>query len=501
MLLVQNFPFFSILLCMFCGIISGPMKGKTAGRLTVLMAFAVFLMNVAVWRYALSVEGSYAFMMGHFPAPFGNEIRVGRLETVLAMVFSGIAFLTVLSGSFNLDDHADRQKQNLYFIMIDLALAAVLVMLYTNDLFTAYVFIEIMTIASCALIIIRQNGHTLVAATRYMIMNLLASGITLFGITILYGITGHLLMPQLKTAVAALHESGQYKVPLTVVILLLTIGLSIKSALFPFHGWAPDAYTNAPPLSAGILSGLVSKAYIFLLIKIFYRVIGIEVVRSEHILEVLFVFGIAAMLIGSVSAIRQRDIRRMISYSSVAQIGYIFMGIGMGTTAGTVAALFHMLVHASAKPILFISSAALTDASGEHKRFRSLHGAGYRCKTAGVAFTIAAMSMVGIPLTAGFISKVRLSMAGMEMPEVYRYVVLSTIAISTLLNAVYFLHTVVSFYRKSSPDMVLDAPAPLNPMTRGSKLSLMLLSLIVVALGVFSGPIIRSIFVGLLSFS
>lgn len=501
MAFVQNFPFFSILLCMFGGIVTSVLNRKVAKWTTLAITFAVFVLSACTWHYTLQNEGSYAFMMGHIPAPWGNEIRIGRLEASMATLFSLVMFLTLAAGLFNLDSHAEEQKQNLFFVMVDLALAALLVMLYTNDLFTAYVFIEINTIAACALMIIRQNGHTLVAATRYMIMNLLASATTLLAISMLYGITGHLLMPQLQEAVAALHQSGQYQVPLTVVILLFTVGLGIKSALYPFHVWAPDAYTNAPPVSAGILSGLVSKGYIFLLIKIYYRVIGIDVILSEYVLDILFVFGILGMILGSVSAIRQRDVRRMIAYSSVAQIGYIFMGLSMGTQAGTVAAIFHMLVHAAAKPVLFISAAALSDASGEHKSIHFLRGAAHREKVAGIAFTIASMSMVGIPMTAGFISKIRLSTAGMAQPGITKYIILFALALSTLLNAVYFLQTVVHIYRRPTLEEQLTAPCPLRPMRFSNRVALLSLAAVTLVLGILSGPFIQSIFVGLLSFS
>lgn len=499
--IVRNFPFFSILLCMFAGIVTSVLKPKPAKRLTLFVSFIVFVLSAFVWHYTVKTGESYAFMMGHFPAPFGNEIRIGRLESMLAAVFSLVMFLTLMSGAFNLDTHASPSKQNLFFIMVDLALAALLVMLYTNDLFTAYVFIEINTIAACALIMIRQNGHTLVAATRYVIMNLLASGLMLLGITMLYGITGHLLMPQLQESVAKIHESGLYSTPLTVVILLITVGLSIKGALFPFHAWAPEAYSSAPPLSAAILSGLVSKGYIFLLIKIYYRVFGMGVISSQHVLDVLFVFGVAGMLIGSVVAIRQRDINHMIAYSSVAQIGYIFMGMGMGTDAAVAAGLFHMLTHAAVKPVLFISASAMSDASGAHKRFRFLHGAAYRCLPAGIAFTIAAMSMVGIPLTGGFISKIRLSIAGMMLDNWRSWAVLFALAISTLLNAVYFLQTVVSIYRRPLPDGEGAAEKAPYPMTRCAKISLLAFSMLTIALGIVSGPFIRSIIAGLITFS
>ena len=499
MSLIQNFPFFSIILCMFSGIITSVMNRKAARWLTLFVTFLVFVMNAVLWRFMLNMGTSYAFMMGHFPAPFGNELQIGPLEAMMATVFSLIMLLTLLSGLWSIDSHIDGKKQNLYFIMMDLVLAALLVMLYTNDLFTAYVFIEINTIAACALIMVRQNGHTLVAATRYLVMNLLASGLTLLGISMLYGITGHLLMPQLKETVAMLYQTDTYRLPLTVVVLLITIGLCIKSALFPFHSWAPGGYSSAPPVSGGILSGLVSKGYIFLLIKFFYRVIGMEVVRGEHILDVLFVFGILGMIVGSVAAIRQKDIRRMIGWSSVAQIGYIYMGIGMGSIAGIAAALFHMLTHAAVKPGLFTSAEMLSEVSGEQKRFRFLRGAGYRNVVAGVAFTIASMSMVGIPLTSGFISKVRLSVAGMELSNVRCFAVLFALAISTLLNSVYFLQTVVSLYRRP---VEAESLAPIvHRVPRRALAALMALSLVTVLLGVLSGPFINTIFIGLESFS
>ena len=191
----------------------------------------------------------------------------------------------------------------------------------------------------------------------------------------------------------------------------------------------------------------------------------------------------------------------MIAYSSVAQIGYVFMGLSMGTQAGTVAAIFHMLVHAIAKPALFISAAAMTDASGEHKSFHFLRGAAYREKAAGIAFTIASMSMVGIPLTAGFISKVRLSTAGMSQPGLAKYIILFALALSTLLNAVYFLQTVVHIYRRPTLEEQLTAPCPLRPMRKINRLALLSLSALTIILGILSGPIIQSIFVGLLSFS
>ena len=183
-------------------------------------------------------------------------------------------FLSILGGRKKLIGEVEESKHNLYYILTNLLLSSLLALVYTNDLFTAYVFIEINTIAACGLIMIRQNGRTIEAAIRYMIMSQLGSGLLLMGICMLYDITGHLLMSNIHQAVVQIIAEGTYKIPLLVTIALISVGLAIKAALFPFHSWLPDAYGYSTVSSAAMLSSLVSKGYIFLLIKIFYRVIG-----------------------------------------------------------------------------------------------------------------------------------------------------------------------------------------------------------------------------------
>ena len=494
MSIVHNFPFFSILLCMAAGIFTSMFKQKLAKWVTFSVVFAVFTLSAFTLALTLRLDASYPFMMGHFPAPWGNEIRIGRLEALMATGFSGVLLLALIAGFHHSPSYVSEQKNNLYCIMVDLALAAILALIYTNDLFTVYVFIEIMTIASCALVVVRQNGHTLVAITRYMIMHLLGSGLLLLGISMLYGITGHLLMQPLNQAVRQIVQTGNYTGPLTVVIALITSALAIKSAMFPFHVWAPDTYAFAPPLSSAILSGLISKAYIFVLIKFFYRVIGMDVIISQNISQFLFICGSSGMILGSVFAISQRDIRKMIAYSSVAQIGYVYMGLGMGSNAGTEAALFQMLVHAVVKSVLFLATYELINVSGDRKRFHYLHGAGYRNVVAGIVFTVASLSMVGFPFTGGFIVRLNLAVSGMAYGGWMRAFVLVALAVSTLLNAVYFLHTVVSIYRRPSQDIVYPSvvKSPWYAMA-----AMTVSAVVILYLGVGSQPILDIIKEGL----
>lgn len=447
---IRNFPFFSILLSLGSGVLTSIMNRKVARLWNTFVLLAVTVMSAVLFVYMLGVGEPYTFMMGHFPAPWGNEIRAGVLEAGMALFFCVVMLLSLKGGEEHIDTEIEDTKINLYYIMINLLLSSLLALIYTNDLFTAYVFVEINTISACGLIMIRQSGRTIEAATRYMIMSSLGSGLLLMGLCILYDITGHLLMSNIKESVAYVYAQGTYNIPLVASIGMICVGLAIKSALYPFHTWLPDAYGYSTVSSAAILSSLVSKGYIFLLIKIFFRVVGFDIIVDSKVVNILFVFGLLGMIMGSVNAIMENDIRRMVAFSSVAQIGYIYMGLGLGTTFGIVASIFHILSHASTKSLLFIAGAGLTDASGGSKKFEDLTGSGYRNPMAGIAFSLGACSMVGIPLFSGFISKVLFAEAAVQNNLGKMLPTLICLAISTVLNAIYFMKTVIRLYTPKS---------------------------------------------------
>nr|WP_296484088.1 proton-conducting transporter membrane subunit [uncultured Acetatifactor sp.] len=493
--LVQNFPFMSIILSLFSGPLCSILNGKWAKRVNTAVIILVGAMSAAVLVFVLDTGEPFIYRMGHFPAPWGNEIRVGVLEAFMAGFFCVIMLLCMMGGAREREQHIEESKRNLYYVMVNLLLCSLLALIYTNDLFTAYVFVEINTISACGLIMIRQTGRTIEAATRYMIMSLLGSGLLLLGICHLYAVTGHLLMSNIAQQVQVLAATYQYHTTLMVALGLMSVGLAIKSALYPFHAWLPDAYGYSTLSSSAILSSLVSKGYIFLLLKIFYRVMGFQVVTESRVVNVLFVFGILGMLMGSVNAIRTEDLKRMISYSSVAQIGYIYMGLGLATEAGTVASIYHVLSHAATKSLLFVAAAGLTDASrGNH--FKDITGAGYRNKLAGVAFTTGSLSMVGMPMFSGFISKLFFAQAavghGVKMLPTF-----IALAISTILNAIYFMKTVIRIYTPMPKSEGRTISIEEQPSKSAALLLFVLLNLI---LGLNSEPVIRLIQSGLKMF-
>lgn len=442
----RNFPLFSIVLCLMSGVICSVLKGKAARYYTYIVTFLLTLLSAGVLVLTLTTGDAFVYRMGHFDAPWGNEIRAGVLEGLLSTFFCVVMLLSLLAGEHHVDSDIQESKRNLYYTLVNLMMSSLLSLVYTNDLFTAYVFVEINTISACGLVAIKGTGASVVASVKYMIMSLLGSGLFLISICLLYDITGHLLLSNIKESVADIIKTGQYTGVLTVVICLMTIGLAIKSALFPFHSWLPDAHTASTTSSSSILSSLVLKAYIVLLIKIFYRAIGWEFVKTSGVNNIIFGFGIAGMIIASVLAAAQKDIKRMVAYSSVAQIGYIFMGFGIGTEVGVIASLFHIFTHGAAKSMLFISLGGLKDVSDHSTMLDKLKGAAFRHKMAGIAFAVGAFSMVGIPLFPGFVSKVNYATAAVDVGGAKMLIILITLAISTILNCVYFFRALITIY-------------------------------------------------------
>ena len=431
---VRNIPFCSILLTLFSGTVCSMLSGRAAKWVNTAVIVMTGVMSAILLHNLLMTGESFVYWMGHFPAPWGNEIRAGILEASMALFFCIIMLLSMWGGRKKLDEEVEGSKHNLYYILVNLLLSSLLALIYTNDLFTAYVFVEINTIAACGLIMIRQIGRT-----------------------------------------------------------LAVVGLAIKSALFPFHAWLPDAYGYSTISSAAILSSLASKGYIFLLIKIIYRVIGFEVFNSTHIINVLFVFGLMAMIFGSLSAIKESGIRRMIAFSSVAQVGYIYMGIGLGTRTGMIASVYHIFAHAAGKALLFISVIGLTDVSGFSRRFVDQTGAGYRNKIAGIGFTVGSLSMVGVPVFAGFISKILFAQAAVKNTGKLLPTMI-VLAISTILNAIYFMKTVIRIYTPC-PDCPYEGIAMKKEKLYA--VSIILFVALNIALGMSSQPVVDAIASGL----
>lgn len=456
-----NIPFLSIFLAMLTAIITPLIPNKNnlhihKGIITLpekitcgVVAFIGLISAILLFSVLNSdTPISFTFMVGHYPAPWGNELRAGPLEALLALAFCISMFLS-LTGNFDATAHDVSERGRPFFcVLVNLLMASLLALLYTNDLFTAYVFIEINTIASCAIVTVKKGGQSVRAALRYLVLSMAGSGLILISICILYDLTGHLLMQPMHEVIKKLVADGSYIQPLTVALYLMTVGLAVKSALYPFASWLHDAHGSATNASSSILSGLVLKGHIFLIIKIFCRVFGMDIIHLLRMDTQLLIFGLLGMIMGSVHAIGQSEAKEMVAWSSVAQVGYIFLGIGLNTRAGIAAACLHIIVHAMIKPMLFTAVGGLSAAANYKKGLHDLMGTFYANRWAGLGFIAGACSMMGIPTFAGFASKLSLTMASFDSPAIVWS--LAALAASSVLNALYYVPAMIVILTPSS---------------------------------------------------
>ena len=448
---VQNFPFFSIMLSITCAVVCVILQQRAARILTFFCLLVLTVLSAGLLAFTIYTGESFSYMMGHFPAPFGNEIRAGAFEAFMALLFSSVTLLSMAGGLRDIHYDEPEKKLNLFYFMTNMLICSMLTLIYTNDIFTAYVFIEITTIAACSLIIAKPGGRTLTATITYLILSLIGSALVLFSLSMFYSVTGHLLFPGLQQGVTVLMETGQFTMPLFVLTGMMVAGLAIKSALFPFHGWLPDAHASATTASSAILSGLIIKCYPILLIRMIYTVFGMDIIGRLYISHVLIFFGIAGIVYGSWRAVHQKNVKRMLAYGSISNIGFIFIAIGLNTPAGMAAAGFHIAVHAAGKALLFTAAGGLATVSDHKKDFASLRGSGRRDLFAGIAFIVGALSMIGIPLFPGFISKLIITLAALETPFALA-VIPAVVIVSTVFAGVYYVRAIVCIFSKPSED-------------------------------------------------
>ena len=246
MSLSYNIPFLSILLVMSSAVLVPLLRNGERALAVVRVVQAATGVGSAYLLWVLSRAGeSFTFQMGHFPAPWGNMLRAGPLEALLALAFSLVMALSLTGGAQELKKSLRSDQLGWYCLLMQLLFGALLAMVYTDALFTADVFVEIGAVTACIAVAARESGRSILSAIRYLMFSCLGSGLMLLGISILYSVTGQLLFDGLEGAVAVLMEERIYFLPMIVSALLMTLGLSIKSAQFPFHAWLPTP-TPAP---------------------------------------------------------------------------------------------------------------------------------------------------------------------------------------------------------------------------------------------------------------
>ncbi|WZL74968.1 proton-conducting transporter membrane subunit [Clostridiaceae bacterium 35-E11] len=440
MVYAKNFPLLIILILFISAFAMLLIKKEVLAKIWSLSTMGVCTLLAFFTVMDVKTNGSYIYRVGHWDAPWGVEFQIGFVEAIMAILFTSVAMCVIWYSTYNIEKEIKNTRVPLYYLLINILMGALLGIVFSNDLFNCFVFIEISTLASCGIIVIKDKKENIAATMKYLVLSSLGSGLVLMGTAFLYSITGNLNMTAIHQEIFAVY--GTYKNTLLISLALFTVGLGVKSAMFPLHVWLPDAHSNAPSSSSALLSAVVLKAFVLLLIKILYRIFGFEIIREFAILDLILILGSVGMLMGSIFAIRQKEIKRVIAYSSVAQMGYIFFGIGLGNELGVAMAIFHIIGHAVTKSALFLAAGAMIEKTGK-KEVKELRGIGKEMPITLGIFTMGALSMVGIPILPGFISKWHLALASIERGEL---ILIGTILLSSLLNAIYYFPIVINGY-------------------------------------------------------
>ena len=456
----SHLPIFPVLFPLFVAILIplvARKKNQIPWALCVGATGISFISSVLLLKKVFTL-GPLSYWLGNWEPPWGIEYSIDVFSGFVLVVVSFMAFLISVYSRQSIQKEIPERKISFFYAVFMLLVAGLLGMVATGDLFNLYVFLEISAISSYVLIACGRQREALMASYNYLILGTIGATFILLGMGYLYMNTGTLNMADLNQRLPPVFHS---KVVLTG-FAFLTVGLSIKVALFPFHFWLPNAYTYAPSVVSAFLAATATKVSAYALIRIMFNVFTVDFNQNVvPISEIFLVLSAAAMIVGPLLAIGQTDIRRMLAYSSVGQIGYIIMGVALINPTAMVGSILHIMNHALMKGTLFLVVGVLIyQANIIH--IEDLKGMGKRMPFTMAALTIAALSMVGIPLTVGFVSKWYLALGGLEAG---RWFVVPVILTSSLLTAVYFWRVLETVYFKgeeSGGEKAVRSEAPMQ---------------------------------------
>lgn len=494
--LIPILPLASAMLCLALSRINKNLgKYVVIGALTVSFASAIGLF-VEVIRTGETIH----YYMGGWKPPLGIEFVIDEMNAIILVAIAAVAlFVCIYSQPFFSEKtrRLKRQKDNSnyadgttwlekggFYALYALLSAGLLGMTITGDMFNLYVFLEIASISGYGLIAL-GGDKSVMASFRYLLLGTIAASFYLLAVAYMYSITGTLNMADMAMLLAAHKNSPN----VFIAVSMLIIAFGIKMALFPLHGWQPDAYTYAHPAAAPLIAGLMSKAPALAMLRYMFYIIGVDSPYVAKALTVIGFLGACGIILGSVMANAQRDFRRMLAYSSVAQIGYIAVGLSLGNAYGIIAAVFHILIHAFMKSSLFMVIGAVRYRYDE-VLISKLGGLNKHMPLTTVTLVIAALSMVGIPPTGGFFSKWYIIMGSLESGHYFYLVVL---IVSSLLNAMYFFRVLETVFINKDAELEEVRPKGRFELPLQMLVPIVLFGIVIIAIGVLNAHIVADV--------
>ncbi len=453
-----------------------------AAQIVAIAATSLSLVFGITGLVRVVTDGRLTYEIGGWPPPIGIEYVLDPLSGFMVTI---VAFIGLMVSLYPVDvafDIRPGRGMPVYALALLLLTGLTGVML-SGDLFHLFVMLEIYAISTYGLVSLGGDRGTF-AAFRYLLLGTVGSGLYLLGIGFLYFSTGTLNMADMAARLPAISDSPSVLGGLGLIV----IGLALKMALFPLHIWLPDAHSFSPPGVAALLAAVQVKAGAYSLVRILFDVFGPTYLGAEGlpVSTALIWFGLAGVVVGSVLAIRQRDIKRMLAYSTVAQLGYIGVGIGLATPLALIGALLHVLNHALMKSALFLVAGGIIQRT-HLKAIPRFAGLGKRMPLTMFGFAIAALSMVGIPPLAGFWSKFYLVWGAVDVSN---WTVAIVIGASSLLTLVYFLRLFEQiFVREPEEALVAEATEPSGSVVA----TVWILAAAIVLVGAFTAVIVGAV--------
>ena len=415
------------------------LRGRVLAWSIALGACAFAFAATVVLGAQVAAAGTISYALGSWPAPWGIEYRIDALGALVLVLVSAVAALVLPFAWRSVAAEVPREQHYLFYAVYCLCVAGLLGMTATGDAFNLFVFMEIASLAMYVLIGFGRDRKALFAAYQYLILGTIGATFYVIGIGLLYLMTGTLNIADM----AARLPQVQGTRPVLAALAFITVGMSLKLALFPLHIWLPNAYTFAPSAVTALLAATATKVAVYVLLRFYFFVFGAPLVAVELPMpEILTALSIVAIVTASLVAVWQADLKRLFAYSSVAQIGYITLGIGMATRDGLTAAVVHLFNHGITKGALFLLVGGIALRSGV-AGFDRIRGLGTAMPLTSLGVVIAGLSLIGIPGTAGFVSKWYLVLGAIEAG---RWWLAGLIVATSLIALVYVWRFVEAAY-------------------------------------------------------
>ncbi len=408
--------------------------------------------------YLVLEQGTIIYELGGWPAPYGIVYRVDGLSALLVWLVSAMAAVVISFAPRSLDQEIPESQQTLFLTAYLLCLTGLMGIAITGDLFNLFVFLEISSLSSYALISMGRTRRALVAAFQYLVMGTIGATFILIGIGLSYQVTGTLNMMDLSRLLAE-YTGPAHNRTVLVAFAFFSVGISLKMAPFPLHQWLPNAYAYAPSVVTAFLAATSTKVSVYVLLRLIFSIYQPRFAFGSLSFNVgLAVLALIGIYIASASAIFQKDVKRLLAYSSIAQIGYIVLGISLATPTGVTAGILHIFNHALIKGGMFMAMGcfALRLPSLE---IDQLQGMGRRMPWTTLAWVLGGLGLIGVPVTSGFVSKWYLVTAAFEL---HHGVTAALILVGSLLAVVYVWRVVeIVYFRAPLAETADVCEAPL----------------------------------------